>query len=351
MPARKTACTECGAPSVARRLCRKHYLQVWRAGKTEEHASSRAPVHECPRTDGHEHTVDGCWTLHGCRCGTCRHSRLMERQRRRSRLRAYGREDQIRPRRVDAAPVRETFERLLASGFALDRIATAAGVSPSALMDLRFGRRGSQQGTPIRTISAAVADAIRDLDAGTITTALVPATGTTRRLQALVATGQTQTTLAELLGRTVGNLSPIVNGHRDRVTVATHDAVKVLFDALWNQHPEGPAHDAARRIAKRHRWLPPLAWDDPDTDPEPPTVERDPIMIDEIAVAQALNGDGPRLTPAERRICVRTLWEQRKSDGLIAATIRCNVKTVEQIREELGLAAFDQTELVHNRAA
>ena len=110
-------------------------------------------------------------------------------------------------------------------------------------------------------------------------------------------------------------------------------------------------HDAARRLAERHGWLPPLAWDDPDTDPEPPAVDRDLELVDDIAVALALQGDGPRLTPAERRICVRTLWARRYSDNLIAATIRCDAKTVGRIREELELPAFDLTELIEHRAA
>lgn len=348
-----SSCTvdDCTDTVVARGLCRKHYLRAWRDQTITEHSSSRQPAHECPDGDSHDHSADGCWALHGCRCGTCRHSRKMDRQRRRSRLRAYGREDQIRPRRVDAAPARAVLQRLLDSGFALERIAIAAGVPHSTLTTLRFGRRGANAGVHLKTIEAIVADALLRLDPQTISTCMVAATGTTRRLQALVATGQTQTTLAKLLGRGVGNLSPLVHGRRQIVTVGTHDAVKALFDALWDQHPEGTMHDVARRLAHQHGWLPPLAWDDPDTDPEPPAVDRDPNLVDDIAVALALQGEGPRLTPAERRICVKTLWALKKSDNLIAATIRCDAKTVGRIREELGLPAFDQTELIQNRAA
>lgn len=348
-----TSCTAdgCGLPVRARGLCRRHYLQAWRDQTLTEHSSSRAPLPECPPGPGHTHTVDGCWALHGCRCSPCRHSRKMERQRRRTRLRAYGREDQIRPRRVDAAPARAVLQRLLDTGFALERIAIAAGVSHSTLTTLRFGRRGAAAGVHLKTIEAVVAEALLRLEPQAISTSTVPATGTTRRLQALVATGQTQSAIAELLGRGVGNLSPLVHGRRKIVTLGTHDAVKALFDALWDQRREGPMHDAARRLAERHGWLPPLAWDDPDIDPEPPAVDRDPDLVDDIAVVLALQGDGPRLTPAERRICVRTLWARKYSDTLIAATIRCDAKTVGRIREELDLPAFDQTELIQHRAA
>lgn len=164
----------------------------------------------------------------------------MERQRRRSRLRAYGREDQIRPRRVDAAPARAVLQRLLDSGFALERIAIAAGVPHSTLTTLRFGRRGAAAGVHLKTIEAVVAEALLRLEPQAISTSTVPATGTTRRLQALVATGQTQSAIAELLGRGVCNLSSLVHGRRQIVTVGTHDAVKALFDALWDQRPEGP---------------------------------------------------------------------------------------------------------------
>lgn len=257
----------------ARGMCRMHYLRAWRSGTVAEIPSSRPARHECPTGEGHEHTVDGCWTLHGCRCGTCTHDRKMERQRRRSRLRAYGQENRIREYRVDAAPARDTLLRLLGAGHGLERIAAAACVHPSALTNLRYGRRGARAGEAQRTVSKRIAQALAQVNPDLITSGIVDATGTTRRLQALVAMGHTQSELAAALGREVGNLSPIVIGHRHTVTEGTRDAVRVLFDALWDQHPEGWIHDRARRLAARRGWRSPLAWDDIDTDPTPAATE------------------------------------------------------------------------------
>jgi hypothetical protein len=99
----------------------------------------------------------------------------------------------------------------------------------------------------------------------------------------------------------------------------------------------------ARRLAARYRWAPAFAWDDIDTDPAVPTTEKDagaPDPIDDIAVELALAGLGVRLTPGERRACVRVLHSKRWSDEAIAARLRCASKTVGRIREELGLPAW-----------
>jgi hypothetical protein len=48
---------------------------------------------------------------------------------------------------------------------------------------------------------------------------------------------------------------------------------------------------------------------------------------------------------------VLRLHRERWSDGRIADTIGCASKTVERIRDELGLEAFDQNELRDRGAA
>lgn len=341
----------CGRPLVARRLCRMHYLRAWRAGDNTNLPGRIPEVKVCP--PDHEHTVETCWQEHGCRCARCIHSRKMERQRRRNRLRAYGREEQIRGHLVDAGPVRAHVARLqMESGVGLERIADAAGVSRSVLLDLRFGRRGKGKSAgAIGHVRADTAEALLAVTVDDISLAIVPALGTVRRLQALVRMGHTQSSLARRMGWTAMNLSRLALGKQERVTSKTRDVVSRIFDELWDVPGTGTHSDAARRKAEQRRWLPPLAWGNPDTDAEPPAVEGRDDLVDDMAVELALIGERPHLTPAERRECVRRLHRDRWSDGAIGELIGCSDKTVFRIREELGLAAFDQNDLRAKGAA
>jgi hypothetical protein len=95
------------------------------------------------------------------------------------------------------------------------------------------------------------------------------ATGTHRRLQALVAAGWPQTHLAARLrmhrasfGKTMQN---------PRVLMATVRAVRALYDQLWNLDPleNGVilhSYNRARNHARDHQWAPVGAWDDDQID-------------------------------------------------------------------------------------
>lgn len=184
---------------------------------------------------------------------------------------------------------------------------------------------------------------------------VVDATGTRRRLQALAALGWSARAIGDRFGRGDG----IVHRWMTRsatVTRATAVMVDAWFTELAMTKPAlDTVHDRysvgrARAHAARRGWVPPLAWDDIDNDPAPARTD-DEETVDEIAVELAITGVAVRLTPAERRECVRRLHRERWSDGRIAETIRCADKTVERIRAELGLVAFDQTELRQRGAA
>lgn len=185
---------------------------------------------------------------------------------------------------------------------------------------------------------------------------MVDATGTRRRLQALMALGWSLPAIAERLGDRGPNVRRLLSV--ERLTRRFADRIATVYDALCMTRPAG--HDRTsnaaiartRIFAARRGWLPPLAWDDIDTDPEPvqPGSE-DVVDVDDIAIELACKGRPVRLTPAERRACVAILHEKRYSDPLIAETIRCNPKTVGRIREELHLPAHDQDDDVITRSA
>lgn len=267
----------CVGRVVGRGLCRPHYLQEWRAGTITDRAVKADAKRECPANDSeHTHAADGCWASHGCRCASCIHSRKMEMQRRRNRLRAYGRTDQIGGDRVYAAPVRAHVERILSEGIGGERIAEAAGVPRSVILDLRYGRRGRRPAAQARVLTTVLrvhAEVLLALSVSDIDRALLPALGTVRRLRALAAIGWTQTDLADRMGMQVTNFSGLILGYRPRVTAATAAAAAELFRSAWDKPRLGGWSDRARQIAAARRWVGPLGWDDIDTDPEPVVVE------------------------------------------------------------------------------
>lgn len=279
MSARSALCSHeaCDRLVVGRGLCRMHYLQEWRAGTVADRPGRAVQKRECPEVDdAHAHTHDGCWEKHGCRCGLCVHSRRMEMQHRRKRLRAYGRTDQIGGDRVDAGPVRAHVESILAEGIGGERIAEAAGVPRSVILDLRYGRRGKAATSGPRVLTTVLrvhAEPLMALNAADIDRAFLPSQGTVRRLRALVAIGWTQTELSERMGMQVTNFTRLILGYRPRVTAATAEAADDLFRTLWSEPRTGGWADRARRIAVSRSWVGPLGWDDIDADPEPAVVD------------------------------------------------------------------------------
>lgn len=106
---------------------------------------------------------------------------------------------------------------------------------------------------------------------------LVDSAGTRRRLQALAVVGWSADELAPRLG-----VAPSMILHwrtsTSRMRKPTADAVRALYDDLWDQ--PGPSSRAAA-TARGKGWAPPLAWDDdeidkPDAQPHAPEDRRAP---------------------------------------------------------------------------
>ena len=100
---------------------------------------------------------------------------------------------------------------------------------------------------------------------------LADATGTRRRLRALMRNGWSLGVLSARLGCTRQVLRTKLHD-RERATAATVTAVRALYDELWDQAPpEGTksgkrAATMARRYAQERGWPPPAAWDDDEID-------------------------------------------------------------------------------------
>lgn len=155
---------------------------------------------------------------------------------------------------------------------------------------------------------------------------LVPATGTARRLQSLVASGHRQIDLAKALGFSKERLNALIFTARPRVKRETEARVKQLFARLDGKDG-GSAH--ARTAAKRNGWVDLAAWDDVDDPTEKPKLGRIAhVAVDEMKVQRAVRGDKPVLTRAEKRLAVQILTERRKSQTEIADILGTSKRAV-----------------------
>jgi hypothetical protein len=225
-----------------------------------------------------------------CRCTDCTAANRIV-----TRERIYGRWHPY----VDAGPVREHIAALRAAGIGVERIAQLAGLSVSHIRELAQPGRGHSPGTQrVRPSTATRVLRIGIADGSRAPCSRVDATGTRRRLQALIAIGWPTELLAAQLGRRPNNLRRTMTG--ESVTARTAQDVATLYERLWNSRPprltneQRAAADAARAQAAARGWLPPLAWDDIDTDLTPPPALAGGSQrndMDEIAVERALAGD------------------------------------------------------------
>lgn len=137
----------------------------------------------------------------------------------------------------------------------------------------------------------------------------VPALGARRRLQALQARGWSRQRIAEAAGWTsTGALNYLMRS--DTITRNTHDRLAEVYERLAMQDP--PDEMAARRArtwARRHGYVPPLAWDDIDRD-ERPTFGGHDDDIDPVVVFRLLAGDHVPSTRAEKVEAMRR-WRAR----------------------------------------
>jgi len=171
------------------------------------------------------------------------------------------------------------------------------------------------------------------------------ATGTRRRLQALVAIGWPTAALAGRLGIPSTEVSRLCH-HAHRVYPHTIQRVGQLYTQL-SMNP-GPSRRARRR-AEVAGWAPPLAWDDntiddPAATPAAHGAERTtprPHDIDEAAVLRACDGNPPRrLTAAERVQAVRRLAAAGHVDADIARRLRLGgARVVVRIRSNNAIPA------------
>jgi hypothetical protein len=269
----------------------------------------------------HQHGTHAGYALDGCHCWPCTNANTAY-ERNRNRQAVYGRWQPY----VDAEPVRQHVQALMAAGMGWRRISAASGVPTGVMHRLLYGaRRDDGTRTPSRRVRPDTArrlTAVRlDLAGGVP----VDATGTRRRLQALIALGWARAEFARRLGVTPANFTGLM--HRGQVTVRTQRKVRELYDELSMRRPPDDTHRQrgsvarARNSARLAGWVPPLAWDD-----------------DTI--------DDPRGKPAGHPAYLADLyepvaWHHAKglNDVQIGEVLSRDRESVRRVRQHLGLPA------------
>jgi lambda repressor-like predicted transcriptional regulator len=95
----------------------------------------------------------------------------------------------------------------------------------------------------------------------------VPAVGTQRRLQALVALGWPMAQLAQRVGVEANSLRRLISAN-PKVLAVTARTVAALYEEMWNARPAPvtrPQHVAVTKtvnLAQRRGWAVPAMWDD-----------------------------------------------------------------------------------------
>jgi DNA-binding XRE family transcriptional regulator len=199
------------------------------------------------------HGTRSCYVM-GCRCDDCRKA---QRDYSRTYYREYLRHVDGVPH-VDKAAASEHVAKLRAQGMGVREIAAAAGVTRQTVAHIDDRARGIRPDTA-RRILAVRFDPFR-----------VPATGATRRVQALAALGWTRAQIADAAGLHEHGIGDVMAGSVTYVYRTTDQGIRRAYDALSMRHGRS-VH--ARRRAAAAGWPPPLAWDDftiddPATQPE-----------------------------------------------------------------------------------
>jgi transcriptional regulator with XRE-family HTH domain len=270
--------------------CRKVEDAMVRAAQRDarEALIDRTPKPCLHKVAEHEHGTYAAYVLDRCRCLPCARANS-DYEANRTRQIAYGRWNQ----RIPAGPVREHVRSLMDAGIGLKRIVKISGVSQGSLWKLMYGKRqadGTQQ--PSRRILRETAEKLYAIDPDWTGDELpladgarVPAdvcVGVTRRIQALVALGWSQSKLAAQLGIQRSNFR--LTEYQWSLRWQTVKAVRALYEELsmtlppeddWRQRI---AASRARNYAAARGWAPPLAWDDDQIDD--PTASPNPTGAD-----------------------------------------------------------------------
>lgn len=228
-------------------------------------------------------------------------------------------------RRRDDVPielVREHLMALRAAGLGRDRIGRLSGVHPRRVQAIINGSTSARDGvqTHVRAATAAKLLAVRPERRLVADDRRIGATGTRRRLQALVALGWSRSEVARRSGLNENTIGRAMV--RDGCALATARAVHRVYEELWDQQPPIDTGEQrcsvshARREAARKGWALPMLWDDDTID--------DPAAVP-APVSMARSGALDRLD--------ELLWMVRSGESLELAARRVGYRDLQSARE------------------
>lgn len=186
--------------------------------------------------------------IRGCRCQPCRDAKNKA-DTLRHIANASG-----RPARVPAAPVADHIRGLLHAGMGWTRITLAARCSSSTIKRILGGQD---------VVRRTVAERLLAIKHRPAPGRYVDATGTRRRVQALMAIGHTVISIADEADADYSVIFDILRGC-PQVRGITADRIAGAYDWLSERAPTGrkASITTTRKRAAREGWAPPAAWDD-----------------------------------------------------------------------------------------
>lgn len=335
-PPVSVSCTDCGfarecrTPGIAQKSLNKHSCEHQRALDARAQRVQVRKTHEGEKRDcsckeaSHVHGTRQAYAIDGCRCRPCidastRYKAAWAKQK------AFGRYDSGR---VDAEPVRAHARALMAGGVSVRQMSKLSGVSRTTVNTLIYGGRTDRGHAPYPRIQREAAEkimAIKPVLANVAPRYCLDATGSHRRLQALVAIGWSKARIAAKLGILPANFNTFMVA--DKCTAKRAVQVKELYDRLWNQPQTGTdgysraSSARARNYAAARGWVPPLAWDDDCID--------DPTAVPDLGARVYAQGQTPegavRKSDADAEDVEFLVNEGMTWDGIVA---RLNVNPV-----------------------
>lgn len=278
----------------------------------------------CPPDHKHGQTPT-CYRMHKCGCDGCRVANA-QRCYQRKKLIAYGRPTS---HLVPVEPARQRLRELSRAGWGSRALGATLGVDRSTVEAI------IAQDSKRKQIRDDLAERILTLtldDVRPTAWTLVDARGTVRRIQALGTLGWSEIEISRRIGMHRVSINRVAKNQRIRREFAQR--IAVLYELRWDVPAETDPTVSPESVwitkghARRAGYLPPMAWDDIDTDLWPPAVHHSPLLVDEIAVELALEGVNVRLSPQELLVAVKRGGQRDLSAAEIAERVGRTARTV-----------------------